>query len=95
MLAGASGGDAGAGGCTGRGGGITRGPQSVQSVPRLQDANSAPGPPSSQPPSEAKLHVSVQPAPGDAGGDDAAAGGGSDGGGSAGGGVCELKTRRL
>ena len=32
-----------------------RGPQSMQSVPRAQLANSAPGPPSSQSPSEAKL----------------------------------------
>ena len=35
-------------------------PQSVQSVPRLQTEFSAPGPPSSHQPSEAKLHVSVQ-----------------------------------
>ena len=42
------------------GGGIIRGPQSVQSVPRLQSEYSAPAPPSSQIPSEAWLHVSVQ-----------------------------------
>ena len=38
----------------------TRGPQSVQSVPRAQLVNSAPGPPSSQSASEAQTHVSVQ-----------------------------------
>jgi len=51
-----SGGDRGGG----DGGGSTRKPQSVQSLPRLQNKYSAPGPPSSQRPSEAKLHVSVQ-----------------------------------
>jgi hypothetical protein len=35
-----------------------RGPQSTQSVPRLQMAYSAPGPPSSQSPSEATVQVS-------------------------------------
>ena len=38
-----------------------RGPQSVQSVPKLQKLLSEPGPPSSQTPSEAVLHVSEQP----------------------------------
>ena len=42
----------------GGGGGITRGPQSVQSVPRLQYEYWDPGPPSLHPPSEAKVHVS-------------------------------------
>jgi len=51
-----SGGDRGGG----DGGGSTRKPQSVQSLPRLQNKYSAPGPPSSHRPSEAKLHVSVQ-----------------------------------
>ena len=38
-----------------------RGPQSVQSVPSVQDENSAPGPPSSQSPSERHPgQVSVQ-----------------------------------
>ena len=44
----------------GGGGGDIRGPQSVQSVPRVQSEYSAPAPPSSQRPSEAKLHVSEQ-----------------------------------
>jgi hypothetical protein len=35
-------------------------PQSVQSVPMVQDEYSVPGPPSSQSPSEAHSHVSVQ-----------------------------------
>jgi hypothetical protein len=35
------------------GGGCIRGPQSVQSVPRLQEVYSDPDPPSSQSPSEA------------------------------------------
>jgi hypothetical protein len=44
----------------GGGGGGVRGPQSVQSVPRLHAENSDPGPPSLQIPSEAvALHVSV------------------------------------
>ena len=35
-----------------------RGPQSVQSVPQAHMLNSAPDPPSSQSPSDAKAHVS-------------------------------------
>ena len=54
-----------------------RAPQSVQSVPREQSVYSAPGPPSSQPPSLAYRHVSVQ---------SPAAGGGGDGDGGGGGG---------
>ena len=51
----------GGGGATDGGGARgTRGPQSVQSVPRAQLRNSEPGPPSSQSPSEAQLHVSPQ-----------------------------------
>jgi hypothetical protein len=38
----------------------SRTPQSVQSVPTAQDECSVPGPPSSQSPSEAHSHVSVQ-----------------------------------
>jgi hypothetical protein len=49
---GGGGGDGEGGGGEGGGGGA-RGPQSVQSVPRLQSEYSAPGPPSSQWPSEA------------------------------------------
>ena len=68
--------------------GVVRGPQSVQSVPRTQNENSAPGPPSSQSLSEAKLHVSAQvvrvaPKGGPAGGGGA---GGRGGGGNSGGG---------
>ena len=59
----------------------TRGPQSVQSVPYWQSGNSAPGPPSSQKPSEAYVgnptHRSLQSAP-LAGGGDATAGGGGE-----------------
>ena len=44
-----------AGGTDGAGGGMTRDPQSVQSVPRAQPAVSAPGPPSLQLPLEAQL----------------------------------------
>ena len=40
-----------------------RGPQSTQSVPRLQAVYWAPGPPSSQSPSEAQLHVFEQVCP--------------------------------
>ena len=39
------------------GDGDGRGPQSVQSVPTEQSLYSEPGPPSSQSPSEAQLHV--------------------------------------
>ena len=39
---------------------IERCPQSLQSVPKLQKVNSAPGPPSSQSPSVASLHVFEQ-----------------------------------
>ncbi len=61
-------GEAGDGGGNGEGGGgVTqrccwRGPQSVQSVQMSQFANSAPGPPSSQLPSDKKnaLHVLLQ-----------------------------------
>ena len=59
--AGGEGGEGGEGGGEGggdgeggeRGGGDIRGPQSVQSVPRVQYEYSAPAPPSSQLPSEA------------------------------------------
>ena len=58
------GGEGGEGGESGEGGeggvGKIRGPQSVQSVPRLHVENSDPGPPSLQTPLEAKVHVSVQ-----------------------------------
>ena len=47
-----AGGGGGAGGLGGGGGLRTRGPQSVQSVPEMQSEYSAPGPPSSHPPSE-------------------------------------------
>jgi hypothetical protein len=60
---GRDGGRGGGGGRDGGRGGGKRGPQSVQSVPRLQSNHSAPGPPSSQTPSEAKPHVSVQAGP--------------------------------
>ena len=51
---GGEGGGDGGGGSLGGGGGLrTRGPQSVQSVPRLQSELSAPGPPSSHQSSEA------------------------------------------
>jgi hypothetical protein len=60
-VSGANGGGGGGGGGGGEGsGGGGRRPQSVQSVPRLQSEDSAPGPPSSQNPSEAYAHVSVQ-----------------------------------
>jgi hypothetical protein len=53
--------------------GAIRGPQSVQSLPKAQLANSAPGPPSWHWPSEAKEHsfkhrVLVEPQGGPAGG---------------------------
>ena len=59
---GGGGGEGGGGGGDGGGGGRDGGrrPQSVQSVPRLHSEDSAPGPPSSQNPSEAYAHVSVQ-----------------------------------
>ena len=57
---GESGDEGGEGGESGEGGGKIRGPQSVQSVPRLHVDNSDPGPPSLQKPLEAKVHVSVQ-----------------------------------
>ena len=48
----------------GSGGGLNdRKPQSTQSVPSTQSLNSAPEPPSSQFPSEAKLQMSVHPCP--------------------------------
>jgi hypothetical protein len=52
--------EGGEGGESGEGVGKIRGPQSVQSVPRLHLENSDPGPPSLQTPLEAKVHVSVQ-----------------------------------
>jgi hypothetical protein len=47
----------GYGGGSGGAGSDIRGPQSVQSVPRLQYEYVAPCPPSSQAPSEAYMHV--------------------------------------
>ena len=55
--------------------GDTRGLQSVQSVPRVQELNSDPGPPSSHSPSEAKSHISVQD--GGGGGEGEGGGGGA------------------
>jgi len=52
--------EGGEGGDSGEGVGKIRGPQSVQSVPRLHVKNSDPGPPSLQTPLEAEVHVSVQ-----------------------------------
>ena len=78
----------GGGRAFGGGGGLrTRGPQSVQSVPRAQLRNSEPGQPSSQSPSEAQTHVSKQ-MPGARGGL-----GGDGGGGGALGGGGGLRTR--
>mgnify|MGYP007030270431 FL=1 len=61
----------------------TRGPQSVQSVPYWQSGYSAPGPPSSQKPSEAYVgnptHRSLQSVLVACGGDAAAGGGGDRG----------------
>ena len=57
---GGEGGESGEGGEGGEGVGKIRGPQSVQSLPRLHVENSDPGPPSLQTPLEAKVHVSVQ-----------------------------------
>ena len=51
--AGGRGGGGGGGALGGSGGLRTRGPQSVQSVPKMQSEYWAPGPPSSHPPSEA------------------------------------------
>jgi len=56
---GGGGGDGDGGGGEGEGGDI-RGLQSVQSVPRVQELNSDPDPPSSQSPSEVWIHISVQ-----------------------------------
>ena len=66
-----------------------RGPQSSQSLPRGQEANSEPGPPSLHSPSEAVVHSlrqmeRVAPQGGPAGGGGA---GGQGGGGGAGGGA--------
>ena len=47
----------GGGGDGDGGGGLARAPQSVQSLPRSQAVNSAPGPPSSHSPSEVKEHL--------------------------------------
>jgi len=52
-----------------------RGPQSVQSVPSEHELYSEPGPPSSQSPSDAQLHDSVQMVPGSGGGVGGAGGG--------------------
>ena len=57
---GESGDEGGERGESGEGVGKIRGPQSVQSVPRLHVENSDPGPPSLQTPLEAEVHVSVQ-----------------------------------
>ena len=86
------GGEGGGGGEGGRSGGITRGPQSVQSVPRWQDEYSDPRPPSSHLPSEAKKgHASRHwLPPGSVGGEGGGGGeggvGGKDGEGGGGGG---------
>jgi hypothetical protein len=66
--------------CGGKGGGATRGPQSMQSVPYRHTGNSAPGPPSSHSLSEVYTHVSEQ-TPGALGG---AVGGEGGGGGRCG-----------
>ena len=58
------------------------GPQSKQSVPRLQYENSDPGPPSSQSPSEGQLQVFEHS--GEEGGGGEGEGGGGDGGGGGG-----------
>jgi hypothetical protein len=53
-------GDGGGGDGDGGGGGGMRGPQSMQSLPRGHELNSAPEPPSSQSPSLDQLQFSVQ-----------------------------------
>ena len=71
-------GEGGEGSGEGGGGGeASRGPQSVQSVPRLQFENSAPAPPSSHEPSEAEEHVSEQVCALNGGGGEGEGGGGN------------------
>ena len=73
------GGDGDGGGGDNRWPHIDRAPQSKQSVHRAHRSYSAPAPPSSQSPSEAKGHVLPQAPMGGGGGGDGSGGGGGDG----------------